>query len=238
MSSLSHHPRSSPRPATLWLLLLLIAASACVSAQPTTPTLSATPTATVIASPSPNVAETDAHCPIDSSQTDLVERLPRLYLDGKCQLRFLPAADPAWTEVTLTYPLGWRVSLANPQGTALLFELAGRVFFIQFYPSDLPLERADEVSAVLDDFVDPAVRAEEVVKEKLLTDIGGRPVLLLSTTLSEQSIRRYFLRGETGGKMPIIVMLQVTVAAPNLDNTILLPILEEMIRTLQFGSNP
>ncbi len=192
--------------------------------------------ATATIASSPNAAETDVHCPLAPSQPDFAERLPRVYSDGKCWLRFLPAADPAEAEVILTYPPGWRVSLANPQGTALLFELAGRVFFIQVYPSDLPLERADEVSAAFGDFVDPAVRPEEIVKERVLTEVEGRPVLLLSTVLSEQSIRRYFLREGNGERTPFLIMFQVTTAAPNLDNTMLLPIIEGMIGTAQLRS--
>jgi hypothetical protein len=213
-----------------WFLLSLVLAGCASSTPAVSPSA---PAPTVTPSASADSATVDAHCPLDPTQTDLTERLPRQYYEDHCLLSFLPGADATWPAAILAYPSGWRVALANPSGTALLFELAGRVFFVQFYRSDLPLERADEVSAVTEGLEEPAVHPEEVVKERSLLEIGGKPVLILTTALSDQSIRRYFLREVVEGKATSIVMFQITVAAPDLDNTPLLPVIERMIEELE-----
>lgn len=217
---------------TAWLPLVLFL-SACAVRPAANLTTPAAPAPTATPSPSSEADRTEIQCPLAPSPVELGGNLTRLYGDGRCLLRFQPAAEPSLPAAILSYPSGWRVAVANQAGTALLFELDGRVFFVQFYASDLPLERADEVSATFEAVVEPAVHPEEIVKERSLIEVGDKSVLLLTTVLSEQSIRRYFWKETPAGKAPLIVLFQVTVSAPNLDNSLLIPIIEAMIATLQ-----
>ncbi len=217
---------------TAWLLLVFFL-GACAVRPVGNLTTPAAPVPMTTPSPSPETDLTEIQCPLAPSPIDLSGNLTRLYRGGRCLLRFQPAAEPSLPAALLPYPSGWRVSVANQAGTALLFELDGRVFFVQFYASDLPLERADEVSATFESIVEPAVHPEEIVKERSLIEVRDKSVLLLTTVLSEQSIRRYFWKEAPAGKAPVIVLFQVTVSAPNLDNSLLIPIVEAMIGALQ-----
>ncbi len=188
------------------------------------------PTATLPSVSNPDLLE--SNCPLIPLGSD--GHLTRLYHEGQCLLRFLPAADSRWSGVILKYPAGWKVSVVNEPGTALLFERNERVFFVQFYQSDLPLERADEVSAVSGAVVEAAVHPEESVKERSLIEVEDRLVLLLTTVFGEQNVRRYFVKETPVGKAPVIVLFQITVTAPNLDNSAIIPIVEAMIADLRF----
>lgn len=188
--------------------------------------------------PSPDAVPIEVHCPLSPNQPEAAaSMLPRAYRQGRCVLQFRPANDSSWPTVILTYPEGWHISLANPSATALLFELVGRVLFFQAFQSDLPLERADEVAQNLgNSAVEPAVHAEEVIKERTWLELDGKQVLMLTTTLSEQTIRRYFFRPSID-QQPVILMFQMTVTAPNLDNTMLIGMVENVIAELQLAPN-
>jgi hypothetical protein len=223
---------------TLYLAVALtLLLSACKAKEANISVLSV-PTAALSALVSTPVAITDAHdphCPLNPAQADAIAPLlPRSYADKNCLIEFSPGGSI--TGVRLVYPDGWTVSLINPEGTSLLFELVGKQIFFQAYPSSLPLDQADTATYSFDQVTsEPVVGADEVVKDRIFQDIGSKQVLVLTTTLSDQTIRRYFIaHAGAGGAGGTIYTFQVTVLSPSSDNTFLLPLIESMINLMEF----
>lgn len=108
---------------------------------------------------------------------------------------------------SLAYPEDWTVRVAGVEGTNLMFNegnsRAPWQVFVGLTMTDLPLERAGEATYGYErSGPEPLVAPEETILDKRLANLGGRPVLVLSTSRDDLSIRRYFLLYQAGeGKL-------------------------------------
>jgi len=219
-------------------LVLTLLLSACKSGKEANVSLLSVPTAELSALSSTPVAITDPrdpHCPLNPAQAEAIApSLPRSYSDKNCVIHFTPGQG-ALVGVQLIYPDGWTVSLINPDSTSLLFELIGKQIFFQAYPTTLTLDQADKATFSFGQAPqEPVVGADEVVKDHTLVDVGNKQALVLTTTLSDQTIRRYFLVRPNPAGGSTLYVFQVTVLSPNFDNTFLLPLIESMINLMAF----
>lgn len=197
-----------------------------------------TPKETATPEPTPGDDPIDIRCPINYLETDsLITNIPRVYADGECAFRFLPSNDNTLTGVFIIYPSGWAVSVVNETGTALLFELEPRLVYLEAFLTDISLDQLDQ-SVLSTDVIttEPIILADETIKEEILTTIGEKEVFVLTTTLSEQTIRRYFINGLAEGKESTLYMLQLTVSAPEVDNSQLIDFVENIILNMDFDN--
>jgi hypothetical protein len=165
----------------------------------------------------------------------MANRLPRVYSNGMCGLHFAPGLDNSLIGLFLGYPAGWTILPASLDGTVIIFELDPRVIYLQAFQSDLALEQADQITyRVESGEVEPVIFPEEVTKDKSIQSIANKQVLVLTTTLSEQTIARYFLTRSASGKSNTLYMFQFTVLAPDLDNSQLIGFVETLISNMAF----
>jgi hypothetical protein len=205
-----------------WILLLLVLfLSGCSLTKPSTSKTEA------LSTPGAAVA-LDEPCPANPDQVQtLDEKLPRMYANGFCSIHFQPGS---MVGVQMIYPEAWILSLVNPDDTGLLFEQAGKQIFFSAYPQALSLEESDKVAFSFEGSPsEPVVRAEEVEKDRMVQTVGDKEALVLTTGLNDQTIRRYFLVREN-----TVYVFQLNVLANNMDNTDVIPTIEEMIGWLQF----
>ena len=218
---------------TILALSLVFMISACTTA-------TTTPEATVVVMATPVISAEDlaeTQCPLNIQiQADAANRLPRVYSNGMCGLHFGPNANETWIGLFLGYPAGWTVIPASEDGTSIIFELEPRVIYLQAFQSDLTLEQADQVTYSIEPGIpsEPVINPEEIIKDKSLQTIGDKEVMILSTTLSEQTIMRYFLARSAPGKTSTLYMFQFTVLAPDMDNSQLIGFIEELIGKMAF----
>ncbi|MBM3152542.1 MAG: hypothetical protein FJZ96_10150 [Chloroflexi bacterium] len=205
-------------------LLAACAAGGTIAGEP-----APTPLATLEGS-----VETD--CPfLEPLPAEEAVHYPRVYASGFCGIHFIPGDDGSLTGLFIGYPAGWAIAPAGEDHTALVFSLDSRVIYFQAFQSDLGLDTADQVTwSMGGEAAEPVILADEVEKDRGIQAIGEKQTLVLTTTLGNQTIRRYFLTHAAAGKAGTVYMFQLTVLTPEMDNTQLLSLVEELINNISF----
>ena len=162
-------------------------------------TASVSPIETTI--PTVTLASAISECPINPEQASI---LVQLHIDVK------PSQRDGWCEVSLPlnsyktigyglrYPAGWVITLAGAEGMNLRFDTSAsseknQGVFVQLAMTDLPLEQADKATYGFEMAgPDPLVGADESQISRAVQTIGDKQVLVLITSKSDQSIKRYF----------------------------------------------
>ena len=214
---------------SILLFLFVITACAPKTAAPEDTEIFSTP-----AISAENMVE--IQCPLNNQfSPETASRLPRVYSNGMCGLHFAPGVDNTLVGVFLGYPAGWSITPVGEDGTALILDLEPRVIYFQAFQSDLPLEEADQVTYSAEPGIsEPAISQEEIIKDKSLQTIGDKDVMILTTTMSEQTIWRAFLSQTASGKSKTLFMFQLTVLAPDMDNSQLIGFVETLINNMSF----
>ncbi len=119
------------------------------------------------------------------------------------------------TGYTLEYPESWNVRVIGVAGENLvfnektLFQADGDLLVYQL-PSKLGLKDADKEVVVWEMVEDPVVASEEVLDNKEIIYIGDKECLILTTSLNNKIIKRYFtILKLTEGKGNVLFIFRI-----------------------------
>jgi hypothetical protein len=206
-----------------------------------TPSTSSAMSATSSVSPLPPAisVNTASECPTNPEQGGIIAGmvLESSRRSGWCEVS-LPLIGYKTVGYRLRYPAGWVITLAGAEGMNLLFDASinskkNQRVFVQLTETDLPLKQADKATYGFEmSGPDPLVGADENQISRALQVIGDKQVLVLITSKSDLSIKRYFtLHNGT------LYMFEIETPAADIgtsEYTELAAQVEEMISSLQF----
>ena len=132
------------------------------------------------------------------------------------------------------FPFWWTVHPTGAEGMNLIFETdKGHEIFVQLTTTNLPLEQADEATYSFErSGPDPLVNPDESQVSKKIQNVGDKKVLVLITTNSDQTIKRYFMIHNG-----TLYMFEVKMSEKNFDaeeSMVLFLQIEEIISSMQF----
>jgi hypothetical protein len=178
----------------------------------------------------------EPECLVNSLQATYIDDLMYVRQSdrvGWCQVE-LPLSGYKTIGYSLIYPENWIVTLAGPEGMNLIFDTEnGRSVFVQLTNTELPLENADEATYGYEmSGPDPLVDPGESQISKEIHTIGGKQALLMLSSKSDITIRRYFLLHD--GTLVMFEIKTPTVDLVASETVGLIEDVEDMIRSLAF----